>query len=322
MKHKILITGGSGFIGTNLVEQYLSKGDIVLNLDVREPRNKSHLEIWRRVDITNFDAIKTIIEDFNPDYCFHLAARTDLNGRSIEEYSANTVGVKNIIDALTNCNSLKLTIFTSSMLVCKIGYKPRDDNDCNPTTPYGKSKVESERLIRKQSPEKFPWVILRPTSIWGPWFSAPYIDFFSAIRSNMYIHPKGFRVRRSYGFVLNTVSQLEQIQINNGGLLVGRTVYIADYTPVELLEWGELIRRKFKVRRIREMPIAVFKIFAILGDVFKNLGLSFPLTSFRLKNMLTESIHDTTELKMLTGTLPYTTEEGVEITCNWMLKNG
>ena len=48
---KILVTGGSGFIGTNLMEYYLSKGVEALNFSTDPPKNPEHKSYWRKVDI-------------------------------------------------------------------------------------------------------------------------------------------------------------------------------------------------------------------------------------------------------------------------------
>lgn len=316
---KILITGGSGFIGTNLVDFYLQQGVDVINVDVAAPRNPKHHTVWRKLDITDTEHVQRIFEEFDPDYCFHLAARTDLNGATIDDYAANTVGVRNVISALSSCKSLKFTIFASSMLVCKIGYRPAHETDYCPTTAYGESKVEGERFVRDLATGRFAWVIVRPTSIWGPWFSTPYKDFFTAVRKGFYHHPRGYRINRSYGFVLNTIFQLDELRTHLGGRLLGKAVYLADYTPTELHGWGTLIQQRLNSPKIREVPITIFKMGAWMGDILKLFSIRFPLTSFRLNNMLTETIHDTGPLQELTGTLPYTTEEGVIETCEWLV---
>lgn len=316
---KVLITGGSGFIGTNLVEWYLRQDATVINIDIMPPRNPKHQEVWRNTDIMDKKQLLRIIHAFDPDYCFHLAARTDLNGFTIDDYSANTRGVQNLIDALLGCKSLKFTVFASSMLVCRIGYQPLHENDYCPTTPYGASKVEGERLVRSLGTGRLAWVIVRPTSIWGPWFASPYKDFFIAIRNGLYVHPRGRRICRSYGFVFNTVYQLDQLRTQLGGHMLGRSLYLGDYAPVELHTWGTLIQKSLQGRKIRELPMFLFKLGAWMGDLLKFLGISFPLTSFRLNNMLTETVHDTKPLAEITGTLPYTTEEGVKVTCDWLL---
>jgi nucleoside-diphosphate-sugar epimerase len=202
------------------------------------------------------------------------------------------------------------------MLVCRIGHAPRGETDYCPNTFYGESKVESEKLVRRDA-TGFPWTIVRPTSIWGPWFGAPYRDFFEAVRRGVYVHPRGRRIRRSYGFVLNTVAQLERIA--SGGQLAGRTVYLADYEPVELWQWSAAIQRHLGARAVREVPLWMLKVAAKCGDAAKDLGYKAPpMTSFRLNNLLTEMIHDTSPLRTVCGEVPFSMEEGVRVTCEWL----
>ena len=146
-------------------------------------------------------------------------------------------------------------------------------------------------------------------------------DSFTTIQNGFYFHIKNSRIKRSYGFVKNTVFQLESLETSNLDMINGKTAYLADYQPIELREWANLIQENLELRPIRELPILIFKILAIFGDFLKILGIKNPpLTSFRLKNMQTEMIHDTSILKSTCPKLPYNHSEGVHITCNW-LKN-
>lgn len=246
-----------------------------------------------------------------------MAARTDLDGNTVGDYAENIQGVVNVIDALRALPSLRFVIFASSMLVCRLGYVPASETDCCPNTPYGESKVEGEWLVRTRAAGLFPWTIVRPTSIWGPWFGTPYREFFEVVDQGTYMHPRGCRVRRSYGFVLNTVVQLERLASH--GSLVGRTVYLSDYEPIEIKHWATAIQRALGARPVREMPLWVLRAAASCGDLAKRLGFGWPpITSVRLRNLVTEMIHDPSALRAACGELPYSMEEGVRITCNWL----
>jgi nucleoside-diphosphate-sugar epimerase len=319
---RVLVTGGSGFIGTNLVQHYMVVGAEVMNLDFAPPCNRTHVAAWRNVDLRDRDSLLGAVAEFDPHIVFHMGARTDLGGRSVDDYSANVAGVVNLVDALRLLQNLRLAVFASTMLVCRIGYLPVDEFDYCPSTSYGESKVLGERIVRDRAGATLPWVIVRPTSIWGPWFRAPYRDFFAAVQRGYFAQPKGVRVRRSYGFVLNNVFQLATLATladrAEGGLM-HRTVYMADYKPVELMDWAELIRRETGAPKVRVAPMWLFRGAAIFGDILKRFGYQTPpMSSFRLNNLLTEMVFDMSPLQETCGSTPYTLEEGVRITCDWM----
>lgn len=318
---RVLVTGGSGFIGTNIAEHYRSRQDEVWNFDVVAPRCPAHQPLWRCVDLLDKAALAQAVEAVQPDVVFHMGARTDLFGSSVVDYAANTLGVSNLIEALRRVAGLRLAVFASSMLVCRIGYRPRDEFDYCPSTAYGESKIIGEQLVRKEAGDHFPWTILRPTSIWGPWFGVPYRDFFTAVSRGLYVHPAGRRIRRNYGFVMNSVAQLARLEQIGGGSLLGKAAYLADYDPIELKDWADRIQRDLDVRPVRELPMWVFKTAAAAGDVLKRLGYALPpMSSYRLNNMLTEMIHDTTPLQSVLPELPYSLDEATHITCNWLQK--
>jgi nucleoside-diphosphate-sugar epimerase len=83
---RVLVTGGSGFIGTNLVEHFASRGYEVCNFDIASPRNPVHLPYWVKGNLLEAKGLRALVRDFDPEVIFHMAARTDLGGRSIRDY--------------------------------------------------------------------------------------------------------------------------------------------------------------------------------------------------------------------------------------------
>lgn len=92
-------------------------------------------------------------------------------------------------------------------MVCEIGYQPRGETAVCPPNAYGASKAQMEELVRAAA---YPgtWLMVRATSICGPWFDVPYRGFFLAVARGRYRHPAGARVLKSVGYVGNTVEQL------------------------------------------------------------------------------------------------------------------
>lgn len=322
-KKKILITGGSGFIGTNLVESHVQAGDMVINLDSTPPRNEAHQKYWSKVDLLNLSELESAIRKFDPEYIYHMAARTDLDGMSLDSYGANTIGVSNIIRSVNGLENLQRIIFASSRLVCKIGYQPKDELDYCPTTFYGESKVVSENIVRESKDLPCTWVIVRPTSIWGPWFDIPYKTFFLTISRGHYVHPGNLTIEKSFGFVGNSIYQLRKLMFAPGEKVRGRTFFLKDYPPINVHEMAEYIRQTMGAKSIITAPIAILRIGAIFGDILKLAGWKNPpLTSFRLNNLLTNMVYDSTELETIVGELPYTMQRGIVETVEWMRVHG
>ncbi len=315
MKRRILVTGGSGFIGTNLIEYYKDQYE-VLNLDIAKPRNKSHFTYWENGDILDEEKTIKIFSDFQPHYVLHMAARTDLDGKTLQDYAANTTGVENIITAINQTKSIEKVIFASSRLVCEIGYNPKDEFDYKPSTIYGESKIIGEKIVRDSKKLNDNWIIVRPTSLWGPWFDIPYKSFFDSIKRKVYMHPKGKSIYKKFGFVGNCVYILDKLLIDNK--LNTQTIYLSDFKTLEVKQWADLISNKFHGHNVKSVPLFVLKTLAVSGDVLKKIGYkSPPITSFRLDNIMTNMDYDTTKVEQVVGELPYTLEEGTAMTYNW-----
>ncbi len=320
---RVLITGGSGFIGTNLVEYYLSKGVEVVNLDIASPKNPEHKSCWEEMDVLNLEGLRAAAVSFSPSHIINLAAHTGTidRGKALEDYAANFRGVKNLMEITRDMQSLKRMIFTSSMLVCRVGYQSKNETDFCPDTLYGHSKMLGEKAVRQEGELPFSWAIVRPLGIWGPWFGVPYETLFRVIQRGLYIHPCGVNVYQSLGFVGNTVHQLDKLMKAPSHKVHGKTFYLADYPPINMRVWTDIIQKAFGARRIHGMPIWTLKVLVAMGDAMKLVGWDAPpLSSSRLSNMLASFSYDLDPI--ITEGLPYELEEAVQITVKWMREEG
>jgi GlcNAc-P-P-Und epimerase len=316
---KIIITGASGFIGTNLLEKFLNDGFEVLNIDFNEPQKHEQLRYWKNIDITNFEELHKEISSFRPNYIVHLAARTDLEGTSIEDYKANTIGVQNIINIAKDTMSLEKIIITSSMLVCDVNNFPKNQFDYSPTTIYGESKVQTEKIVwaNKLSCD---WAIIRPTSIWGPWFSIPYKNFFEMVLAKKYFHIGHRSCTKTYGYVGNAIFQIDKILFTETKEKSNKVFYIGDYEPLNIEDWANEIAQELEIS-IKRVPFFLIKTLALFGDTLNFFKIHFPMNSFRLKNMTTNNDVNLSETLKIAPNLPFSRLEGVKKTIKWLSIN-
>ena len=321
---RILITGGSGFIGTNYIEYLLEKGGIdFINLDINLPCNLNHKSFWRKCDLLDFSNLRKIIKDFSPTHIIHLAAKTGTNEKKLSTFAANMEGVENLFLIFRELPNLERVIFTSSLLVCKMGYVPKYDTDYKPSTAYGLSKVKMEEIIRAQKDLPYAWTIIRPISVWGPWFEEPYKNMFKAIQQGWYFHIGSGHYKRSMGYVENMASQIHQILLAPLEKINRKTFYLGDSPPVDLYEFANEIQKILGAKKIRHIPLWLAKFGARFGDILKNLGWkNVPLTSFRLNNILTEYVFDLHPIMEISGPLPHDFRAGIRRTIQWMQRAG
>ena len=195
---KIMITGGAGFIGSHLCEEFAAKNEVIVvtrnttTLDrISHLLNKITLE---KADVTNYDEIGKIIEKHSPDVIIHLAGETS-HSKSFENplYDLD-VNTKSTLYILEKLKQLKLKcrfILGSTFIV--IG-KPQElpvteQSICNPTTIYGANRLASEVYCKiYHNVYDLDTITFRITNSFGP--REQYIPSKNAI--NFLIH-KAFK---------------------------------------------------------------------------------------------------------------------------------
>ena len=268
--------------------------------------------------------MRDIVLSFNPDTIIHLAARTDLDEkRNIQGYAVNIQGVENLIDSIVQCSTVEKCIFTSSQLVCRVGYIPRDYKDYQPNTLYGESKVLTEKIVRQRDGGGIDWCLVRPTTVWGPGMSPHYQRFFKMVAQAKYFHVSSRPLYKSYSYIGNiTYQYLKLIDVESENFH-RRTFYLADYEPISLRDWVNTIQTELGSRPIFTCPEGIARLAARFGDTLNYMGLkSFPFNSFRLNNILTEYVFDLADTKAVCGDLPYTIQDGVKETVAWLKSYG
>jgi nucleoside-diphosphate-sugar epimerase len=316
---KVLVTGGSGFIGTSVIEALSQAGNSILNYSLHAPLHSEQAQYWRAGDVLDPAATREAFRQFQPERVLHLAARAECDENTTVEtgYRVNTQGTQNVLDAIRLTPSVERSIITSSQFVCAPGRLPQTDTDYFPETVYGQSKVITETLTRKAN---LPgtWTIIRPTNIWGPWHMRYRREFWRVVERGLYVHPGQRPVIRSYGYVKNVVHQVQKIFEADVDLVRGQTFYLGD-RPINLLDWVNGFSQALTGHDVRIVPRALMRALALLGDVPKYFaGKPFLINSSRLRSMTTDYETPMERTFEVFGENPYTLEEGIKETVEWL----
>lgn len=175
MKKKILLTGGSGLLGIELLKIYNKEKYIFF-----APTSK-------QLNITNYKNCKKVINDFKPDIVIHAAAYTDTKKAEFQLIECLNINVSGTINIVKACNDIKCKIvFISTDYVFdgKKGNYSIDDG-INPLSVYSKTKAASELVVRA-----YPNSLTIRTSFFGytfpyekafvdQWSSKDYIDIIA-----------------------------------------------------------------------------------------------------------------------------------------------
>lgn len=319
---RILVTGGSGFMGTHLMNSLIEAGVEVVNFDRKAPTLAQHSGHWVEIDLCDTARLAGEYTRFSPHLVVHLAARTDLDEKAdIADYDDNIGAVRNLLDCVESCDDTERVLVTSSMLVCALGYTPTSDTDYKVSTVYGRSKVMTEQITRERGLGK-TWCIMRPATIWGPYHFGLKSGFFGFLSRGLYLHPGTRRLLKSYGYAENSAHQIIRLLQAPAADIDGRVFYISD-RPLDLLAWVNGFSQGLRGRPVRVVPVFMLKALALVGDVLVHLGVKrFPMTSFRLDNMTTENIVDTEGIYKIAGEPPFSMEQGIERTVSWLKQQG
>ena len=187
MKKKILITGGLGFIGSNLIKLLIKKKFFIINIDkISYSSNFENLKNIKKnykfykIDINNNKKIKNILEKYKPVGIFNLAAETHVD-RSIDSpknfIKSNINGTFNLVETTKNFlekhkikNFRFIHISTDEVYGdIKKNKKSIENDPYLPSSPYAASKASSDLLIKSYfRTYKFPVIITNCTNNYGP----------------------------------------------------------------------------------------------------------------------------------------------------------
>jgi GDP-4-dehydro-6-deoxy-D-mannose reductase len=167
---RALVTGATGFVGTQLLRHLGESGDEVYGID-------------RERDVTDTDSMREVFESFRPDVTYHLAALTHVGDswKNAEEFTrVNVVGTRRVLDAAFDAAHDSTTIVVSSSevygVVSDADLPLREEFRVAPANPYSSSKVEAEHVAREVWHDRRQRVVIvRPFNHIGPGQSPTFV---------------------------------------------------------------------------------------------------------------------------------------------------
>ena len=304
---KIAITGGSGFIGTRLIEVLKADGHECVIIDIvhKDP-----------IDILNQDKLNAACAGC--DAIYHLAAahRDDIFPRSIY-YETNGKGTQNVIAAAEE-NDIKRIIFTSTIAVYGLNRGSPDETlEPAPFNDYGKSKLEAEKHLEAWAKKDSARVatITRPVVVFGENNRGNVHTLIEQISKGRFIMIGDGENEKSMAYVGNVVDFLKHCLNEKPGCEIYNYADKPDFSTNELTD---VIYRSLGLKKPGfALPYSLGLGAGYMFDVVARIsGKQLPISSVRVQKFCADTTAQA-EKCLKTGFTPqYTLAEGVECMIN------
>lgn len=319
---KIFITGGTGFIGSQLIEYFLDQKYAEIYALVR---NRKNLKWLKGLDLHILEgdlfSIPPLPRDI--DFVFHIAGITKAN-KSDFYYTVNRYGTASLLQALQSQHiNLKRFVLLSSQAVCgpsSDGQYIREDSLPAPLTHYGKSKQEAENETIKFK-DQFPVIILRAPTIFGP-RDPVLLPYFKLISKG--ILPSLGRTRRlvSLCYVKDLIKSFELSTY--GSLRSGDIFHVADPVPRSWDELGQAAGKAMNVNlKTIKLPLCIlypyYLIAEFLGKISNNPSILSREKYFEMKQPAW-IVNTDTAIEKLGFTPLLSFQDAVQETMDWYKK--
>jgi nucleoside-diphosphate-sugar epimerase len=281
----VLVTGGRGFIGRQLVRHLVAlQGSVVLSADVLpvEQTEGGTQRIDIQVDTRNRDRLHEIFSQFEISTVFDLASITEVN-LSKSEYVPNLEVTQATVECVVKFNVERYVFYSTQLVFRKEGALPASDQDYYPVDDYGESKIQSERWIRNNLPED-RWLILRPTYVWGEGHRRFRDGVLYRLAKGQMMLPTASNVLRYYGYVGTICKQTSILAAHPFAELPSRTFYLSD-EPISMRKFCEYFVTALGTGGVWPVPASALRLLGRIGDSAEAIGIPFPIRALQANEM-------------------------------------
>jgi nucleoside-diphosphate-sugar epimerase len=317
---KILITGGSGFIGRYFVARF--KDAEVCVFDLKAPDYSSHAR-WIKGDVRDKSALLSATEGC--DVIVHLAAMHHDFGISEHEYfNTNVDGALNVVYAAVQ-NGISIIVNFSSVAVYGQAGNPGPTNETTipkPENAYGKSKLEAERIFSDwgKADHLRRLVQVRSTVVFGAHNLANVLSLIKVIDRGLYLHTGTGDNIKSLAYVENLVDAcLFALNATPNGELLFNYVDYPQKTSRQIAQLqAQLLGKNIRLAIPHPMALLLAKPF---DWAIRLSGKNLPISSQRIKKLNTQTCHGADTIRNLGFIQQYTIEQGMEHMITWYRKS-
>jgi len=287
---KILLTGGSGFIGSHF-HRHLPQ-DQIINFDIVKP-SFDHSATFIQGDIRKEDDLREGVKGQNIKTIVSLAAKHHDFGIGHDEYFDTNEDGTAAICKVASENDIKEIIFYSSVAVYGIREEVTTElTSPQPDSPYGASKLAGEKVLEKWSLEDpgRSALIIRPTLVFGPNNMANMRNLIRQIDSGLYFHLGKADNIKSIAYVENLVRATLYLK---DAMKPGFAIYnYADEPQLTTREISNTIAQALNKKINLTVPKTLGIMMGIPFDLMIKLtGKNFPISSSRIKKLGTQTHH-------------------------------
>lgn len=318
---KVLVTGGAGFIGKNLIIE-LYKRRYNIRCLVRKESDISQLKKFNCEfvygDLLDTDSLKKAVN--NVDYIFHLAGQTKRTTKE-QYFKINSEGARNLAEACLTNKKIKKIVFISSIAATgpsKDGKKLNENSFCNPVDNYGRSKLSGERILLKYK-EKLPITLLRPPMVYGP-HEKNILKFFKLAKKGIWPIFGNSKTLISPIYIDDLINGL--IFCAESNKTKGEVFFICDDNAYTWKDIGETMAKSFnKKLKFIHFPREAGIIILGIGELIFRLAGKNPLIyKDKLYKWSSNWICDNSKLKGIGFKIKTSFPEGIKKTVKWYKK--
>ena len=313
---KVMVTGGSGFIGSAVVERLHADGFAVANVDVKPPIHARHDRFWLRGDIVERARLSACFDEAGPDAIVHLAAKADIVATEWADFASIHEGTANLLTCAEGHAQVKRIVNVSTQLVIGPGEEPASLLDFRPYTMYGEAKAHAEELLLKW-PASTHWLTVRPTNIWGPHHPSFAHAIWKYIDRRVYLHPSGAPVYRTYGYVDNMADQIIA-SLKADPAKTARQIYYGGDAVLDSAMWVDAFAMALTGRRARRLPTPLLRMLGRAGDLISAIGIRSPIDSGRVMRMTQNYAQPLAPMIELAGPPRMSLADGVAESVAWL----